>query len=159
MSQTFNPELFLNTQINESLSTELLNIPEGEYVAISEPVTSESFRDFNINRGERAGSKGYALDISWVINDDDGKLKEYLGRAPKVRQSLMLDVRDDGSLEMGKGRNVGLGRLREALNQNSTGRPWSFSMLGGQVAKVKVKHRVDSTSGKTFTEVSDVAKA
>jgi len=82
-----------------------------------------------------------------------------LGREPKVRQSLMLDVRADGALEFGKGKNVGLGRVREALGQNSTGRPWSFPMLGGQLAKVKVKHRLDTATGRTYVEVTDVAKA
>lgn len=159
MSQTFNPELFLNTQITDASSTELLNVDEGEYLAISDPVTAESFRDFNINKGERAGSKGYALDINWSINDETGVIKAKIGRPPRVRQSIMLDIQNDGSLEMGAGRNVGLGQLREALGQNLTGRPWSFSLLGGQVAKVKVKHRIDSATGRTYVEVASVTKA
>lgn len=155
---TFNPELFLNAAVNEANSTELLAVPEGEYIAVSDPITADSIRSYDIRKGEKAGTKGYALDINWTINDESGALKEYLGRAPKARQSIMLDLTKDGGLEFGKGRNVGLGRLREALNQNQTGRPWSFAMIGGQVAKIKVKHRLDTSTGKTFVEVGDVAK-
>ena len=157
MTGSVNKELFLNLTTNESLSTELLAVPEGEYLAVSGPVSADNIRDFDIRRGVNAGNKGYAFDLEWDVNDDGGALKAYLGRSPKVRQSIMLDINKDGALEMGKGRNVGLGRLREALGQNLMGKPWSFSNLGGQVAKIKVKHRVDN--GRTYVEVADVTKA
>lgn len=155
----FNPELFLNSTVNESNATELLPVPEGEYTAMSGPVSAESFRDFDIKKGQNAGKKGYSLDIEWTINDDGGVLKELLGREPKVRQGIMLDLGPGGVIDCGKGKNVALGRTREALGQNQAGRPWSFSMLGGQVAKIKVKHRLDANSGRTYVEVSDVTKA
>lgn len=153
---TFNPELFLNATIDSALSTELLVVPEGEYSAVSAPITAESFQTFDIKKGDRAGQKAVRLDITWLINDESGALKEFLGRTPSVRQGIMLDVRLDGTLENGKGRNVTLGQVREALNQNMTGRPWNFSMLGGQVAKIKVKHNL--YQGKTFAEVTAVTK-
>jgi hypothetical protein len=154
----FNPEVFLSTQVTEANATELLNVPEGEYVAVSGPVSAESFRSFDIKRGDRAGSKGFAVDLEWTINDESGALKAFLGRAPKVRHSLNLDIRQDGSLEFGQGRNVELGRLREALGQNGSGAPWAFSMLGGQVAKISVKHTLDAASGRTYVNVNKVAK-
>lgn len=151
----FNPEQLLNTQVNDANSTELIPIPEGEYTAVSEPITAESFKEFDIKRGENAGKKGLNLYISWAINDESGQLKELIGRPPKARQSIMID-RGPGGIEMGKGRNVGLGKLREALGQNQTGRPWAFSMLGGQVAKIVVKHRIDGAN--TYAEVTAVTK-
>ena len=159
MVDTFNPELFLNTQTDQASSTELLAIPEGEYRAVSGPVGPDSFSSFDIRKGDRAGQKAYRLDVEWTINDEGGALKEYLGREPRVRQGIMLDISKDGTLEMGKGKNVTLGRLREALGQNLAGRPWSMSQVGGQVAKIKVKHRLDAASGRTYVEVGDVAKA
>lgn len=152
----FNPELFLNTTVTSSTDTQLLPVPEGEYLALSSPVTADSFRTFDIRKGARAGSKGMALDIEWTINDES--LKTELGREPKVRQSLMLDTTSDGTgLDFGKGRNIGLGRLREAFGQNQDGQPWSFAMLGNQVARVKVKHRL--VEDKVYAEVSEVTKA
>jgi len=153
----FNPSTFLNVQVSEANSTELILVPEGEYTAVSGPVSEDSFREYDIKKGQRAGSKGYAIDLVWNINDEGGALATYLGRTPTARQSVMLDIRADGTLEFGKGRNVSLGRLREAVGQNQTGRNWSFGLLGGQVAKIKVKHRIDGD--RTYVEVSEVNKA
>jgi hypothetical protein len=150
----FNPEVFLNTTTTSAADTQLLPVPEGEYTAVSSPVTKDSFRTFDIKRGARAGTKGMSLDLEWTINDE--ALKAELGREPKVRQSMMLDTTGDGSgLDFGKGRNIGLGRLREALGQNKDGQPWSFAMLGSQVARVKVKHRM--VEDKVYAEVSEVS--
>ncbi len=158
MSGAFNPELFLNTSVTEANSTELLPVPEGEYVAVSDPVTAESFNSYDITKGDRAGQKGHSLNLQWTINDEGGQLKEMLGRKPTARQNLMLDIKQDGTLEFGKGRNVELGRVREALNQNGNGQPWAFSMLGGQVAKIQIKHTIDKNSGRLYVNVVKVTK-
>lgn len=157
-AQMFNPELFLNTTVSEANSTELLPIPEGDYIAVSDAVNADSFKSFDIKNGDRAGQKGYSLNVQWNINDEEGKLKEYLGRKPTARQNIMLDIKADGGLEFGKGRNVELGRLREALGQNGNGAPWSFGMLGNQVAKIKVKHTIDQSTGRLYVNVVSVTK-
>lgn len=154
---TFNPEQFLNTAYSEANSTELVPVPEGEYIAVSGGIGPDSFKKFKIGKGERAGQDMYRLDVEWTINDDSGQLKELLGREAKVRQGIMLDMSKDGTLDFGKGRNVSLGRLRAALGQNLGGKPWSFSSVGGQVAKIKVKHRIDGD--RTYVEVADVTAA
>ena len=159
MTNAFNPELFLNTTVNDANSTEVLQVPPGEYRAVSSGVGPQSFSAFPIKRGDRAGETFYRLDVEWTIDDPEGKLKEFLGREPKVRQGIPLDISKDGTIDMGKGRNVGLGRLRSALNQNTNGKPWSMSQLGGQVAKIQVKHRLDENTGRTHVDVADVAKA
>lgn len=156
-NQTFNPELFLNTSHEEANSTELLPVPDGDYVAVSEPITEKSFIEYDIKNGERAGSKGLMLKVLWAINDEGGTLKEILGRTPKVGQTIMLDVKTDGNLEFGKGRNVELGRLRAALNQNGNGSPWAFSMIGGKVAKIAVKTEINKRDQKSYTNVTKVA--
>lgn len=158
-AQTFNPEMFLNMSTNEANSTELLQVPEGEYTAVTQGIGPDSFKRFPIKQGARIGQDFIRLDVSWVINDEGGKLKDYLGREPKINQGIGLDVNPDGTLEMGKGKNVALGQLREALGQNQAGRPWSMSQLGGQVAKIKVKHRLDAATGRTYVDVGAVTKA
>lgn len=154
---SFNPELFLNMQTDQANSTEFVLVPPGEYTAVIGPITPDSFKSFDIKRGERAGEKAYRLDLKLDINDDTGALRELLGRPPTVTAGIMLDIGKDGSLEFGKGRNVQLGRLREAVNQNATGRPWSFGMLSGQVVKIVVKH--GTYDGKTVVNVDSFGKA
>lgn len=156
----FNPEMFLNIQTNEANSTELLQVPEGEYLAVSKGIGPDSFKSFPIRQGERAGQNFYRLDVVWEINDEGGALKEKIGRDPKVTQGIPLEIKSDGSgFEMGKGKNVQLGQLREALGQNKNGQPWSMASLGGQMAKIKVKHRLDTASGRTYVDVAAVTKA
>ncbi|MGH2638967.1 MAG: hypothetical protein ACRDF4_06765, partial [Rhabdochlamydiaceae bacterium] len=45
-----------------------------------------------------------------------------------------LELTSSGAIDFGKGKNVGLGRLREALGQNKIGKPWSFNMIRGSLA-------------------------
>lgn len=155
----FNPQTFMQSTVDEANATEVVLVPEGDYTAVSGPINEDSFKDFPITQGPRTGEKFYRMDVVWNINDDNGQLQELLGRPPSVRQGIGLDITKEGSLEMGKGRNVELGLLREALGQNQSGRNWSPVMLGGQLAKIHVKHRLDKKTGKTYVDVDRVTKA
>ncbi len=85
-------------------------------------------------------------------------MKEFLGRDNvTVRQSIMLDTDESGRLDIGRGKNVSLGRLREAVNKNNPGDAFSFSMLPGLSARVSVSHR--EYNGDVFAGVSAVARA
>jgi hypothetical protein len=156
---TFNTEQFLNQQYDKALDTQLLLPDEGEYLAVTGPVGADNFRSYDIRKGERAGTKGYGLDIDMILQDDTVKAK--IGREPKVRWSTMLDMTPDNTaLDFGPGKNVRIGQLRKALGQNDNGKPWHFGMLSGQILKVKVKHRVDAQdSSKVYAEVAAVAPA
>jgi hypothetical protein len=151
MSGTFDPSVFLDTQIAESNSTVSTPVPEGEYTAVidGEP----EIRQWT---GKKDPTKsGLVLDITWSI--DDAAVREELGRDKVTcRQSIMLDLNANGGIDTGKGRNVSLGRLRDAVNLNEPGKPFSFRMLAGQCAKVSVKHRVDGDA--VFAEVKGVAR-
>jgi hypothetical protein len=57
---------------------------------------------------------------------------------------------------MSKGKNIGLGRLREAVNMNDENTPFSFAMLPGQAATISVSHRVNGEE--TYSEVKGVAR-
>jgi hypothetical protein len=68
----------------------------------------------------------------------------------------MLDINDAGNLDMSKGRNVQLGRLREALGLNTPGQAFSFQMIPGRAAKILVKQRVEGED--IFADVKGVVK-
>lgn len=146
----FSPEQFLDMQVTESNDTKVIPVPVGEYVAVVEEVKVRNWQN-----KQDPSKAGMALDVFWAI--DDQAVKEFLGRDKvTVKQGVMLDLTDSGGLDMGKGKNVGLGRLREATNLNTPGQPFSFSMFPGRVAKVKVEHRVDGET--IYAEVKQVAK-
>jgi hypothetical protein len=101
-----------------------------------------------------ASQSGIALDVIWEIEDQD--VKTYLGRdSVKVKQGIMLDLTPEGKVDVAKGKNIGLGRLREAVGKNDAG-PFSFSSLPGLFAKVAVSHR--EYNGDIFADIKSVAK-
>lgn len=146
----FSPEQFLDMQVTESNDTKTIPVPVGEYTAVAEEVKCRQWQS-----KKDPSMSGLTLDIKWSI--DAPAVKELLGRDKvTVNQGIMLDLTDSGGLDMGKGRNVGLGRLREALGLNAPGQPFSFMMVSGRVAKISVNHRIDGEN--IYAEVKGVAK-
>lgn len=130
----FNPDDFLNQTITGSLDTKREPVPEGEWTAaVDDGSNALKFR--TLTNGQ------VILDVNWNILDD--QLKANLGRDKlTVRQSIFLDLTADGKLDNAKGKNVDLGRVREALGQNFSDRPWGVAMLkGAGPAKIKVTVR------------------
>jgi hypothetical protein len=145
---SFDPDQFLNAAVSGSNSTKVIPVPMGTYQGVIEKVVPRQWQS-------KDGSQtGISLDVFWLIEDQG--VKEFLGRDTVVcKQSIMLDVAN-GGLDMSPGKNVGLGRLREAVGQNDASQPFSFHNLPGQMAKVDVKHRIDGED--TYAEIKSVAK-
>ena len=134
MATTFDPTTFLNQQFDEALDTKVVPCPVGEYPALAEKVDVKTWSSRD------GSSSGLKLEIIWDIQDDN--VKQLLGRdTVRVPQQQMLDLTETGQLDFGKGKNVGLGRIREALGLNTPGEPFAFSMIQGRMANVAVSHR------------------
>lgn len=148
MATSFNPDEFLNTQYDEALDTKIIPCPVGEFPGLAEKV------DIKTWAARDGSSSGLKLVIIWDIQDDNAKV--LTNRDPlRVKQEQMLDLTDTGALDMGKGKNVGLGRIREALGLNTPGEPFAFSMIQGLMAKCNVTHRVSGQD--VFDQVSAIA--
>jgi hypothetical protein len=147
---TFDPNSFLAQTFEGANDTSITPCPEGEFLAVADKV---DMKQWSSKDGSKSGLK---LTVLWDIQDD--AVKAHCGReSVKVPQDVMLDLTDSGQLDMAKGRNVRLGRLREALDLNAPGRPFSFAMIQGRMAKVKVGHRVDGED--IYAEVRANARA
>lgn len=143
-------ENFLDQTVTGQLDTKVVPIPVNEYRAALKEVKARTWKS-----KDDPTNTGVALDLFWVI--DDPELAETLGRKELlVKQGIMLDVDDNGRLLVEKGKNIGLGRLREALNMNDPKKPFSFNQLPGNVAKVLVTHRIVGED--IFAEVKSVAR-
>ncbi len=141
---SFDPVNFMNASFDGSFSTEFMPVPEGEFRASIKEVTP----------GVTTTGKPY-MRVQWIIDSEEARQATNMAE-PKCSQTLWLDVTESGGLDMGKGRNVGLGRLRAAVDQNTGS--WQPGMLIGKVATVKVKHSIDKRDGQTIqAEVSAVA--
>ena len=136
----FDTDNFLNTQTTETTATEYAPVPEGEFNAVIDKLAARSPKGNSI------------LDVSWRLDapgdtEADGKI---------VRQSVFLDITENGGLDNSKGKNVQLGRLRAAIGQNNAGQAWAPNMMLGQVAIVSVKHRVVD-DGTIYADVKGTA--
>ncbi len=141
----FDPKTFEETVIDKENQTSYIPVPENDYEAFIE--------DFAFKN-----PKGNAiLDVNWVIPDE--KLEKDLGMEQvAVRQSIFLDLTEDGQLDFGPNKNVRLGRLREALGLNKGQFQWS--MLRGKKAKISVSQRADDNDPTIiYNDVKKVAKA
>lgn len=147
----FDANQFLDMSVDGTMDTKAIPVPVGEYIAVIEKVEARPWASKT-----DASKAGVALDILWSI--DDAGVKETLGRDKViVKQGIMLDLTESGGMDLGKGKNLGLGRLRTALNMNQPGQPFAPSMLPGRVAKVKVEHRIAGED--IFAEVKQVVAA
>lgn len=152
-----NVEEFLGTQISGANSTKVILIPPGNDYVGTIAADGVGLADFKYKQGERAGQTGYRMTVKWELDDHDGSIEKQIGRKPTITQSIMLDITDEGGLDMGEGKNVQLGRLREALGQNDDGAPWQPAMLYGGRARLDIQHRIDN-NGDEQQEVKGVAK-
>jgi hypothetical protein len=147
---TFDPNTFLDMTTTDANSTKSTPVPVGEYVAFIEKVDARPW-----SKKDDPSKSGMALDLLWNI--DDANVKALLEREKvTVKQGVMLDLTEAGGLDMGKGKNVSLGRLREAVGLNAPGQPFGFRMLEGRPAKIVVSHRIDGDN--IYAEVKAVAK-
>lgn len=145
---SFDPESFKHAEIEESMDTEIVPPDEGVYEG--------SVDRWDIKGGtSQKGNDWARLDITWELDDADGSQKAKTGRDKiTARQSIFLDLNEQGGIDTGKGRNVQLGRLREALGLNEG--KFAFDMLDGQQAKLQVGH-TETQNGNIMPEVRRVA--
>jgi len=147
---TFDPTTFLNQTVEGQLDTKTVPCPAGEYLALADKVDVKTWAS------KDGSSSGLKLEIIWDIQDEN--VKKLLDRdTVKVKQDQMLDLTETGQLDMGKGKNIGLGRIREALDMNKPGEPFAFSMIAGRMAKVLVSHR--AVNDDLFPEIKKIASA
>ncbi len=127
---TFDPNAFLAATTTESLDTRYIPIPIGEYPAIINQLAVRK----QVNPKDQTET-WTILDITYAL--DDAGVREATGLDnPTIRQSIFLDIDAGGDIDTAKGKNINLGRLREALGLNTPGAEFSLSMLNGQACIV-----------------------
>jgi len=151
---TFDPASLLETTVEAANDTKVLPIPEGEYLAVIDKTS------INTWQSKDGASSGLRLDVEYLIDDETAKAATGRDKLT-VRQGILLDLTEDGqSLDMGKGKNVGLGRLREATGLNTPGQPFAMQMLPGRLVKIKVTQRPKADDPETiYNDVKGVTKA
>lgn len=150
----FDPNEFLQQTVEGVHDTKLIN-PEDNMAGEGYQILATKVECRTWQKKDDPSVSGLALDILWEILDEG--VKTHCNRDKVlVKQGIMLDLTDSGQLDMSKGKNISLGRLREALDMNVAGQPFSFSMIEGRMAKGFVQHRVVGED--VYAEVKRVGK-
>lgn len=153
---TFNLDEFMNTAVDAPMATTYPVHPEGEFPFMldADPKMLEVKHLSGVS-----GKTGNPYDFHQIelvcIAQDDG-VKQKMGRDKvTVRLRLNLDFDTNGRLATGEGKNVLLGQLKEALDQNKAG--WTPKQLLGAGPFIgRVKHSVGGD--RTYADITAVAK-
>jgi len=147
----FDKDTFLNTSVSGALDSEYTPIPEDDYKAFIDTLDMGEYKD-----PERGNVP--VLIITYALIEVD-HLKEELGIVkPTVQDRLFLDV-ENGALSFGPNKNVKLGQVREAVNQNDAKKAWNMNMLRGAGPVVlKVTHRFNKAGEGPFSNVARIAR-
>ncbi len=145
-ASAFDPDLFMNAQMEGEMETEFSPVPVDDYMA--------QIAKIDLRPAEKDGKQYYPMDVLWKIEAPDNEI----AHERLVKQTIFLDVSSSGGLSLGINKNVQLGKLREALGQNGP-KAWAPNMLVGMAATIKVKHRIGTGKfeGRIFDEVESVA--
>lgn len=149
----FDPQQFASSNV-APLDTQIAICPEGEwkFVVGSDP---KMLVPRNVKGESAKGAYDFwSLDITCECVDDN--VKQQLGRDKvTVRYSVNLDLDGNGNLDAGKGKNVSLGQLREALGQNADPTWTPGKLLGAGPFVGKVTHT--QNKGKTYANITRAA--
>ncbi len=141
---TFDPESYLDATL-EAPTEKRPPLPAGTYSAtLGEPKA----RGWQSRDGTKSGT---AIDVPVEVTHE--------GEKYVVRDSIMLDVKDDGSIDNTPGANRRLRMYREATGLNQPGQPFSFRMLTGRAVKVSVTHEPSKDGTEMYERVGMVGKA
>lgn len=150
----FNADAFLNQTAAGPMSTAIVPCPEGEFKFIIDD--SDKAIKFN----EFTSDKGTFHTMEVLCKCLDENLKATLKRDNiTVPIKMFLDLNADASgLDTSEGKNVQLGRLRAALDQNDG--TWAPAMLKGKGPFMgKVTQRADKNDPTIkYAEITRVAK-
>lgn len=139
----FNPEEFMQTQVQDEFETKRSLIPEGEYL-----VRIDSIEAKTVGAANRP-----VLSLTLALtNTGDGDLDER-----RLWHTIWLDIDERGALMSGSNKNIGLGQLLTALDLN--GKPWSPAELNGQVVMIQVAHGLNKSSGELEEKIRRLVKA
>lgn len=145
----FDPETFLSSaNVDQPLSTRSTPVPEGTFRG---QVDRLGARQILTKKQETRT----ILEVYWDVLDDAVRT-ELEREKVTVRQDVWLDLDENGRLDQGKGKNVDLGRLREAVGMNEqTGNP--FDGLKGLMATISVVHEPGERPEDKYAKVRRVS--
>lgn len=163
-SMAFDADAFMGQSYDGELDTVIVIPDEGDYRANFSEFTSENgFRTFEAKKGNNIGKEYTVFEPPFVLADDPRLLAIKTARGTDVvivrSKGVFLDLTDQGALDFSKGKNVDLGRMRDAVGQNQKS-GWKITDLIGQgPVMVRLIHEKDpQDETKKYARISRVIK-
>ena len=138
MQMQFDPAAFLDLPIEVPLEKRP-PLPIGDYTSTIADVTARPWQ------GKADPSKsGMAYDVTHTVEVPEAVRAQLGMTVPTItlKDSIMLDLTESGSIDTSPGRNRGLRNYREALDMNKPGEAFRARAMVGRLCKVKVTHEV-----------------
>jgi hypothetical protein len=135
MSQ-FSPETFLDMSLDTPLERRE-PLPVGlDYTAVIGDVKARTWTS-----SKDPSKTGIAWDVPLTI-DGPAELQQSLGLPStlQLKDSIMIDLTDNGNIDTSKGKNGRLRQYREACDLNKVGDSFSARKMTGAVIKLKITH-------------------
>ena len=151
----FDAEKFLNQTIQTPMSTSTTPCPEGEYRAfVDDGDNAITFQEGGTDRNGNDLSP--RMKVLFAITGDQLPNLQLKRDKVLVTWTAWLDI-DGDTIDLREGKNVSLGRLRKALNQNDGA--WNPLMMKGKgPVLIKVGQRSDRNDPtQKYAEVIRVA--
>lgn len=153
----FDPNVFMQSSTESALSTKSIPIPVGDYLA---QIVELEPRNVQGARADNSDKWYQFLDMMLEIRLPPQVAQELGREVTKLKHSVSLDLTEQGNLDYGKGKNIGLGQTREAANQNIPGQPWNPSMLKGAMIMASIIQEPDKKDPEViYNRVKKVGRA
>jgi len=147
---SFNPDTFLDATLTDP-TEKRPPLPVGDYTAILGAVTARQWQ------GKADPTKsGIAWDIPVTIDvpaEVQAELKMDQSTL-NLKDSIMIDLTANGTIDNGPGKNRRLRAYREATDMNKPGDVFSARKMEGKIVKVKITH--DLWEGQPIEKISGV---
>jgi len=133
----FDPESFLDATLDAPLEKRP-PLPVGDYTAIITKVSSRTWQ------GKADPTKsGVALDVVLTV-DVPYEVQTAYGLMPtlSLRDSIMLDLTPQNTVDLSPGKNTRLRIYREALDMNKKGDVFSPRKMEGRPVRIAISHEI-----------------
>ena len=156
----FDPQAFLDLPVEEAFERRP-PLPATDYTAVIQDVQARQWQSKDKYNADGSPKTGIAYDVTLSLQIPLA-VRESLGLkidALTLKDSIMLDLNDQGGLDTAPGANRQLRNYREALDMNKPGVPFRAREMSGRMVLVRVKHEEYPVgSGNIQERVAGVAK-
>ena len=139
---SFDPNAYLDLPIEEAFERRPL-VPVSDYVATITDLQARQWTSKDKTDSQGRPKTGIAYDVSLEL-DIPLEVKEKVGLKPdfvlKLKDSIMVDLNENGGLDTAAGANRQLRNYREALDMNKAGVTFRPREMVGRRLLVKIKH-------------------